>query len=167
MDALIRAAQRLMTMNDDVWARHANPLSGWSRVSILPLFTIAVWSRVWISWWALIPVGVVLFWTWLNPRLFAPPVSVDNWMSMGVLGERIWVSRGKDYELSHHAPVIRTLTISTSAGAIVLLSGLAVLNVPLTTTGLAITMLTKLWILDRMVWVYTEVDDGNGLADLE
>jgi len=166
MNTLIGAAQRLMIMNDEVWARHANPLSGWSRVSILPLFAIAVWSREWIGWWALAPVGVVLFWTWLNPRLFSPPASIDNWMSKGVLGEHIWLSRSKDRGLSHHAPVIRTLTISTSAGAILLLSGLAVLNVPLTITGLAVTMLTKLWILDRMVWVYSEVGGGKGLAVL-
>jgi uncharacterized membrane protein len=167
MNELIVTAQRLMTMNDKVWARHANPLSGWSRVSILPLFTVAVWSRDWIGWWALAPVTVVLFWTWLNPRLFSAPASIDNWMSKGVLGEHIWLSRSKDRELSHHAPVIRTLTISTSIGAILLLLGLAVLNLPLTITGLAITMLTKLWILDRMVWVYSEFGDGKGLAVLE
>lgn len=167
MNALNRAAKRLMAMNDEVWARHANPLSGWSRVTILPLFVIAVWSRVWIEWWALVPVGVVLLWTWLNPRLFPSPASIDNWMSKGVLGERLWLSRGMDSELSHHVPVIRTLTIATSAGAVLLLCGLAGLNVPLTTTGLAITMLTKLWILDRMVWIYSEVGGGKGLAVLE
>ncbi|MFN3662246.1 DUF6653 family protein [Yoonia sp.] len=148
-------------MDDDVWARHANPWSGWSRVSILPLFAIAVWSRVWIGWWAMIPVAIVLLWTWLNPRLFSPPASVNNWMTKGVLGEHIWLARGKDRDLAHHAPVIRNLTISTSAGTILLLTGLAVLNVPMTTTGLAITMLTKLWILDRMVWVYTEIGEGS------
>ncbi|MGY6703339.1 DUF6653 family protein [Roseinatronobacter sp.] len=154
-------------MNNEVWARHANPLSGWSRVSILPLFAIAVWSRDWIGWWALAPVAIVLLWTWLNPRLFSAPASIDNWMSKGVLGEHIWLSRSKDSALSHHAPVIRLLTISTFAGAILLFYGLAVLNLPLTMTGLAVSMLTKLWIQDRMVWVYSEVGDGKGLALLE
>lgn len=167
MNAFISAAQRLMAMNDDIWARHANPWSGWSRGSILPLFAIAVWSRVWIGWWALVPVGAVLIWTWLNPRLFSCPESTGNWMSKGVLGEYIWLSRGKDRALAHHASVIRTLTIVTSAGAVLMLAGLAVLNVPLTTTGLAITMLTELWIVDRMVWVYYEFGEDKGLATFE
>ena len=167
LNALSQSAQRLMAMNDEVWARHANPVSGWSRVSILPLFAIAVWSRVWIDWWALVPVGAVLIWTWLNPRLFSSPASTDNWMSQGVLGEHVWLSRGKECVLAHHGPVIRNLTISTAAGVVMLLIGLVVLNVALTTTGLAVAMLSKLWILDRMVWVYSEVDDGQGLASLE
>ncbi|KPQ04602.1 MAG: hypothetical protein HLUCCA12_16565 [Rhodobacteraceae bacterium HLUCCA12] len=159
MNSLSKAAQRIMAMDDEVWARHANPLSGWSRVSILPLLAVAIWSRVWIGWWALVPVSAVLMWTWLNPRLFPSPPSIDNWMSKGVLGERIWLSRGKDGELAHHAPIIRALTISTSAGTVLLFTGLALLNLFLTTTGLAVAMLSKLWILDRMVWIYSEVGD--------
>jgi hypothetical protein len=167
LNALVGATQRLMTMNDEVWARHANPWSGWSRVSILPLFSVAVWSRVWIGWWAILPLGVVLLWTWLNPRVFSPPASINNWMSKGVLGEHIWLSRGRDRDLAHHAPVLRALTIATSAGAALLLSGLTVLSLSLTATGLAITILAKLWILDRMVWVYADVGEGKGLGVLK
>ncbi|MEM6467372.1 MAG: DUF6653 family protein, partial [Pseudomonadota bacterium] len=38
-------SERLMSMSDEVWERHANPLSGWSRMTIPPLFVAAVWSR--------------------------------------------------------------------------------------------------------------------------
>lgn len=156
LHALAKFAQQLMTMDDAVWARHANPLSGWSRVSILPLLAMAVWSRLWIGWWAIIPVTAVLIWTWLNPRLFRAPASFDNWMSKGVLGERVWLSWQGDPRLAHHAPIIRALTLTTLGGLGLLLAGLAVLSVPLTTTGLAAAMLSKLWILDRMVWIYSE-----------
>ena len=156
-------AERIMAMNATVWARHANPWSGWSRVSILPLLAVAVWSRVWIGWWALLPIGAVLIWTWLNPRLFPPPASTNNWMSKGVLGERIWLLRGKDAALAHHVPVVRALTIATSTGAVFLVVGLAALNLFLTMTGLAIAMLSKLWLLDRMVWVYSEIEEDRSL----
>lgn len=162
LNALVQQTERLMAMNHTVWQRHANPWSGWSRVSILPLLAIAIWSRVWIGWWALLPVGAVLIWTWLNPRLFPPPASTDNWMSKGVLGERIWLLRSKEPALAHHLPVIRSLTIATSVGTILLVMGLALSHLALTMTGLAIAMLSKLWILDRMVWIYSEFGDDQG-----
>ena len=43
-------------MDDDSWARHANPWSVWTRVPILPLLALAIWSRSWIGWWAVLPV---------------------------------------------------------------------------------------------------------------
>ena len=57
-------------MSDEVWARHANPWSVWTRFSILPLLVAAIWSRVWIGRWALLPTAAVVLWAWLNPRLF-------------------------------------------------------------------------------------------------
>ena len=155
----LRATAKIMNMNDATWARHANPWSGWSRVSILPLLAVAVWSRVWIGWWALVPVGAVLVWTWLNPRLFPPPVSTDNWMSKGVLGERIWLSRRDDPERARHVPVVRTLMAAAFVGVLLLLAGLALLDLTLTVAGILIAMLAKLWFLDRMVWVYSEAGD--------
>lgn len=160
-----RAARRAMGMNAAVWARHANPWSGWSRVSILPLLTLAVWSRVWIGWWAVAPVAAILAWTWLNPRLFPPPASTDNWMSRGVLGERAWLANGDDPALAHHRPVVRSLTILAAAGTILLLAGLALLDPPLTVAGLAIAMLSKLWLLDRMVWVHRESERSPRAQD--
>ncbi|MGR3248070.1 MAG: DUF6653 family protein [Paracoccus sp. (in: a-proteobacteria)] len=151
LKALNRVSMKLMAMDDAVWAPHANLWSGWSRVSILPLLALAVWSRVWIGRWAIVVVGAVLLWTWLNPRLFPAPMSIDNWMSQGALGERIWSLRADDPVLAHHASVISVLAAAIIVGALLLLAGSALLNVPLTTTGLAITMLAKLWLLDRMV----------------
>jgi len=37
-----RMTERAMRMDDAIWARHANPWSGWTWVSILPLFVLAV-----------------------------------------------------------------------------------------------------------------------------
>lgn len=65
--------------------------SGWSRMSVLPLLALAIWSRIWIGWWSLLPIGVTIFWMWLNPRAFPIPQSTSNWMSKGVLGERVWL----------------------------------------------------------------------------
>jgi hypothetical protein len=57
----------------------------------LPLLVLAVWSRVWIGWWAMLAVSLVLVWIWLNPRVFPEPRTLDAWMSRGVLGERVFL----------------------------------------------------------------------------
>lgn len=151
--------EKVMGMDDATWARHANPWSGWPRVATLPLFALAAWSRIRIGWWALAPIAAPLIWAWLNPRVFPPPASTENWMSKAVLGERIWLSRGDDPRIAHHRPVVRMLALAASVGAVLLLMGVASPNLPLTATGLAIATLSKLWFADRMVWV--RADSGR------
>ncbi len=155
-----RWAEHLMAMDDATWARHSNPLSGWSRLSVLPLLSLAIWSRVWIGWWALLPLALVLLWTWINPRLFGPPARTDNWMSRGVLGEKLWLAHAKDPALAHHRAVVRALSGLSGVGAMVWLIGLGLLNLPLTLAGLVTAMLSKLWLLDRMVWVHRDMTEG-------
>lgn len=151
--------EKMMGMDDVAWERHTNPWSGWSRVSILPLFALAVWSRVWLGWWAVLPIAGVLLWTWLNPRLFKPPASTDNWMSQGVLGEKIWAARSAEPRFAHHRAVVRNLVLASAVGSVILIAGLLILNLALTAAGLAIAMISKLWFMDRMVWINSEVDD--------
>lgn len=148
-----RSAERLMGMSDATWARHANPWSAWSRVSVLPLAAAAIWSRVWIGWWALAAVVAVGVWVWLNPRIFPTRGVSDGWMSRGVRGEKIWMERGGEPALAHHAPVVRALSFATLIGVALLATGLAFLEPTSTVAGLSLAMLSKLWLTDRMVWV--------------
>ena len=60
---------RLFGMRDEVWARHVNPWSVWTRMPIIALIVLAIWARVWLGWWCLVPLGLIAFWTWLKPRL--------------------------------------------------------------------------------------------------
>ena len=62
-------------MSDQVWQRHTNPWSGWTRYTALPLLVAALWSRLWLGWWALLPTLGAVLWTWLNPRIFPRPLS--------------------------------------------------------------------------------------------
>jgi len=156
MRRLFRFAQSSMLMDDATWTRHANPWSVYSRMTILPLMALAIWSRVWIGWWALVPVLACLVWTWINPRLFARPGRTDSWASEGTFGERLFM-RVSDAEIgADHRRAVAILTIVNVAGAILLGYGLVALNPWITLWGLTLTMGAKLWTFDRMVWLWRE-----------
>lgn len=149
---LAQQAERMMGMSDAIWLRHANPWSGWTRVPILPLLALAIWSRVWLGVWAWLAVAVVLLWIWLNPRVFAVPARFDNWMTRGVLGERVFLKNFDDLP-AHHQRASKLLAYASFPGLVVMVWGLWTLNAPAAVYGTILCMLPKLWFLDRMVWI--------------
>ena len=151
----------LFRMDDAAWERHANPWSGWTRLSTLPLLILAVWSRVWLGWWALVPLAIALAWLWLNPHLFPPPRSTQNWMSKGVLGERIWLSRDQVPVPDHHRRVVAILGIVSGLGVLLVVWGLVALAICPTLLGVVVVFMSKLWGLDRMVWLYEEMKSAT------
>lgn len=151
---------KLFQMTDEAWMRHANPWSGWTRFSCLPLFFLAIWSRKWLKWLALLPVGLVALWTWYNPRLFKKPSSTDNWMSKVTFGERVMANREKHPVPEHHTPVLKVARLITSTGMLFGIYGLVKLKVWPSFFGLVLTILGKSWYMDRMVWVYEEMKDA-------
>ena len=151
-----RATERLMGMGEATWARHANPWSVWTRIPILPLLALAVFSRAWIGAWAWPPVVLLLVWTWLNPRAFPAPARLDSWASRGVLGERIWLARHERAIPPEHARVAAILTAIAALGIVPLAYGLWALDGWATVAGVAISLLAKMWFVDRMVWLYDE-----------
>jgi hypothetical protein len=149
----------LFQMDDETWARHANPLSVWTRTTTLLLLIIAFWSRAWIGLWSLIPIAGAIIWTWVNPRLFPKPKSTNNWASMGVLGERVWLNRTNIPVPEHHRIVPNILSSLSGIGALFVIWGVYTLSVWPTLFGSALIYLSKLWFLDRMVWIYRDMKD--------
>ena len=153
-------AGRLMAMDEGTW-RHANPWSAHTRIAILPLLALAVWSRVWIGWWCLLPVAALLVWTWANPRAFPPPRTYDAWASRAVLGERLFLDRlgrrrrGRALP-AHHVRAGQVLTGIAASGLPPLAYGLWTLSLGWTLLGLALTVGGKLWFCDRMAWLHDE-----------
>ncbi|MGG5823043.1 DUF6653 family protein [Falsiroseomonas sp. HW251] len=150
-------------MDDEAWARHANPWSVWTRVPILPLLALAAWSRDWIGWWAVVPVVLLLAWTWINPRFFPPPASLDSWESRAVLGERLWLARGEVPVPARHRVLPARLNALSAAGGLLLLYGLGWLVPWAALTGLLVALLAKLWFLDRMTWLVADMRDDPRL----
>lgn len=153
--------ERMMGMSEATWLRHANPWSGWTRVIIAPTLTLAIWSRVWLGWWCLVPIGLVIAWTWINPRAFPPPANTDNWMSKGVMGERVWLNRKAVPIPARHARMADILSFVAFIGVIPYVWGLVILDPWMTIAGLAVAMGAKLWFIDRMVWLFDDMAEQN------
>jgi hypothetical protein len=158
---LEKRISKLFKMSDDVWARHANPWSVWTRYSTLPLLALSVWSRAWIGWWSLVPIAAALIWVYINPRIFNKPKTTKSWTSKAVLGERVWLNRKNIPVPSHHYKIINFLTVVSSIGAIICVYGLIVLSPWPTVFGIVVVFLGKTWFLDRMVWIYEEMKNNN------
>ena len=154
---LFNWAERSMGMTEATWMRHANPLSVWTRFTCLPLLILAIWSRVWLGWWALLPVALALFWVWINPRAFPPPARTDTWASKGTFGERVFLHRRAVPIPDHHRRWAFVLGSLSAIGLPPLVWGLWHLDVTLTLLGAVMLVLPKIWFVDRMVWLYEDM----------
>ncbi len=148
-------------MTDEVWARHANPWSVWTRFVTLGLIAIAVWYNDWLGvtfWYVLTALGV---WIWINPRAFPKPATTDRWSSKAVLGERVWLNRKAIPIPTHFNRVIACLNALSVTGMILLIYGFVEHHPWMTASGLALTYIGKMWFLDRMVWLYDVMKDAD------
>ncbi len=143
----------LFQFNEDVWLKHANPWSVYTRALSSPLLVIGVWSRQWIGWYCLIPIAIVMLWIWLNPRLFPAPKSFNNWASKSVMGERLLANDPPKALLDYHKPMRNLLNSLSGVGFLLMVLGLIWLHIWLTIIGVLLQIIFKFWYLDRMVWL--------------
>ena len=157
MDRLLHSLASFFRLDEAGWARHANPWSVWTRVAIWPALVPALWSIHWIGWWAALPLALIAFWAFVNPRAFPPPVSTRSWASRGVLGERIYLARDERPIPEHHRITAQTLAGLGGAGTIVMLAGLVIASPSMFIAGAVTAFLAKMWFVDRMVWLFDDM----------
>ena len=148
----LAAITRMFGMSDEVWRRHANPWSVWTRFAAIPALILAIWSRVWLDWIALVPVALVMVWLWLNPRVFAP-VEPVTWAAKGIYGERMWVYESGRIPERDRA-TLRLLAVPGLIGFGLLAWGLFSLRVWPTVAGAVIIVVGQLWRIDRLGRIY-------------
>lgn len=148
----------LFGLDDQGWARHANPWSGWTRfITCLPLLVLAIWSRTWLGWWSLAPIAVALLWIWANPRAFGPARDDSAWITKGVFGERFWSLRATDPVPDRHRKLPHFLNAVALLGLPFLVWGLIALQVWPTIMGMVFVIGGKLWYIDRMAILYEDI----------
>ncbi|MEE4383354.1 MAG: DUF6653 family protein [Pseudomonadales bacterium] len=151
----------LLSDDDHAWARHAHPLSVWSRIVLgLPLLAVAGYSRAWIGSWSWCALAVVLAFLWINPRMTPPARSMTTWGALATRGERLWLARREQPLPSQHRTVPTLLVGLSLCGAATLVLGVVLLDPLVTLTGTITTWLAKLWYCDRMVWLARDVAAG-------
>ena len=154
-----KTTESLMLMKEETWGRHANPWSVYTRFSILPIISLAFWSREWIGLYCIIPVVLSFIWIWLNPRLFKAPTNTNNWASMGTFGERIYLNRRNTPIPEHHQLPATVLQVLASLGLPIFIYGLYNLNLWALILGNVWIMVFKAWFVDRMVWLFKDMKD--------
>jgi hypothetical protein len=158
---LERKIARAFALDNDTWLRHANPWSVILRNTVLPILVLAFWSRLWLGWWAVVPVAIALLWTWLNPRIFPAPASLDHWASKAVLGERVWLNRDVVPVTEHHRTAPHILSVVSGIGTLFVLWGVFMFGIWITLFGMVLVYCGKLWYLDRMVWLWEDMKDAD------
>lgn len=144
-------------MDESTWKRHSNPWSVVTRSTVTPILVLALWSRVVFGWYSIILVIFGLIWMYVNPRIFSPPKSTNNWASKGVFGERVWVNRDKVPIPEKHRKVPNILSIASGIGFIFVIFGTYTLDILIVLFGFSLNLLGKLWFVDRMVWLYEDM----------
>ena len=157
-----KLTERLFAMDDAAWARHASAWSVFPRAMLgLPLLLGAIWSRVWLDWWAAAVFAVVVAWLWANPRLAEPPARTDTWWAKATFGERVWLARDTVPIPERHAKMALILSLVSGLGFGAALFGAAVLSPWLTIVGGVVSWFAKMWFVDRMVWLYEDMKDAT------
>ncbi|PNH82483.1 DUF6653 family protein [Vibrio diazotrophicus] len=158
---VIKRLEKMMTMDESSWHRHSNPWSVYSRFSVLPIISLAFWSREWIGGYSVIAILLSFLWVWVNPRLFGAPEKTNNWASMATFGERIYLKRKVEPIPQHHIIPILILQSLTSLGIPVFIYGLWSLDLSFVLAGNLWIMVFKAWFVDRMVWLYLDMKETN------
>lgn len=142
-------------MSDEAWRRHANPWSVYTRFAAIPAMILAIWSRVWLGWWALVPVAAVIVWLLLNPHVFAAVTVARGWAAKGIYGEKLWLHEPDRVPPAYRA-LLRWLAVPGLAGFGLLAWGLAELSVWPTVFGGTLIVLAQLWRIDRLGLLYED-----------
>jgi hypothetical protein len=157
----LKTIARLFRMDDEAWCRHANPWSVYTRFAAIPLMILAIWSRVWIGWWSLVPVSLLVVWLLVNPHIFPPVTAAQDWAAKGIHGERLWLHSSAAALPGHYRGVLRWLIVPGAAGGLLLAWGVIQLSAWPTVFGATMLTLAQLWRIDRLGLLYDEMSAQN------
>jgi len=157
-----RRVAKCFNLTDENWMRHANPISVWTRYSVLPVIVASFWSRIWIGWWCLIPGLLSILWMFLNPIFFKKPKSTKNWASKAVLGERVFLNRDQvKIPTVHQTVLYPILNTISSVGMLISIWSIIYYSLWGAVLGVSLAYIGKSWYLDRMVWLYEMMKDKH------
>jgi hypothetical protein len=78
-------------------------------------------------------------------------------MSKAVIGERVWLNRDTVPVPAYHRTVPNVLSTVAAIGALFIIWGVLVFDPWPTLFGTIMAYLCKLWLADRMVWLWNDM----------
>ncbi len=91
---------------EEIWARHSNPKSGWSRMAAGFVIVGALYHRKWSV------LGLTVLFLILNPVLFREPTEEsDDWMYKVVRAEERWTNDGNCLIGLGYPQILNTVSI--------------------------------------------------------
>lgn len=78
------------TWQDRRWAGRSHPLCVYSRLAAAYFLVLCVYTYRWLSYDAIWPIGMCLFFLLINPFIFPAPRHDRAWATRAVLGQRLW-----------------------------------------------------------------------------
>jgi hypothetical protein len=158
-DDYLKFLAALYRLDEEGWERHTNPWSVWTRVATWPVLMLVLWSFHWFGEWSLLPLGVTIGWLLLNPHAFPAPASTKSWASRGVLGERVYLMRELHPIPLEHVNAVTVIGVGSGVGFLFLVAGLLTREPAAFLAGGVAVFLCKLWLVDRMVWLFDEMKE--------
>ncbi|WP_238476922.1 DUF6653 family protein [Natranaeroarchaeum sulfidigenes] len=90
----------------NMWGRHSNPKSGWSRMAAAFVAVGALYHRQWKL------LGLTLLFLLINPVLFPEPSEeLDDWMYKVVRAEERWTNDGHRFIGFDYPQILNTASI--------------------------------------------------------
>ncbi|MFC4550610.1 MULTISPECIES: DUF6653 family protein [Halorussus] len=139
-------------MDDEVWGRHSNPKSGWSRFFAGPVLVLALCYRKWSL------VILTALFVLVNPVLFPEPdEELDDWMYKVVKAEERWTADGNRLVGLGYPQVVNTLSIPVMLWALYA----AYERKPISSVSLALASQgLNQWCMKEIVEHYEEIDSN-------
>ena len=95
-----------LTQIENMWGRHSNPKSGWSRMAAGFVAVAALYHRKWNL------LGLTLLFLIINPVLFPEPSEeLDDWMYKVVRAEERWTNDGHRLIGLGYPQILNTVSI--------------------------------------------------------
>lgn len=83
--------ETIASLRRTLFARHAHPLSAWSRWATTPVLLVPLWTR------STVAAGATAAWFAVNPVMTPPPGRQDAFATRAMLGEELWATdRSRD-----------------------------------------------------------------------
>lgn len=83
----------MSTWEDRRWAGRSHPLCVYSRLAAALALIVVLTTHRSLGVYALVPVGICLFFILVNPFVFPAPEDDKSWATRSVLGQRLWRKR--------------------------------------------------------------------------